>query len=375
MAGNGFAWSRGLAQRDHPGRLGTGPGRGSPQQGATRGSLPPGAVLVVGQHRGRGGAGPPWLLPPDKWCPLSLPHPSGVGVGAGIRGADSFVPGWKKSGGDVLPAPSPCLRTRWVTLSRGDAGAAGVPSPAFPGGADPLLHPFGSSSVAGQRRPPHLQHLADSAGAMPPAVPVTGWAGAGGPRRAGAGAAWGPTFLLCLGFESAAPVLPGRARAPGLALLSPARRSLPGASVPVAVGWGQPGLSPSAPVAGLAVLRTGQLVTPVPCDKVWGLRQLPGCPGPPGSLPVRGGRASSAGTTRPCLLRTIVLAVPKDFPAERLAFPEPPGHAWSACHPPGLQILCPAAAWGSPASSLLGGCLSWGGPGGCRGPFYPSASL
>lgn len=153
MAGNSFAWSRGPARWDHRGRLGAGPGHGSPRQGATRGSLPPGAVLVVGQHPG-GGQDPLDFSLQISGVPCPCHVPQVLGWGAGIRGADSFVPGWKKPGGDVLPPPSPCLRTRWVALSRGDVSAAGVPSPAFPGGADPLLHPYGSSSVSGRCRPP-----------------------------------------------------------------------------------------------------------------------------------------------------------------------------------------------------------------------------
>lgn len=185
--------------------------------------------------------------------------------------------------------------------------------------------------------PRHLQHLADSAGAMLPAVPI---GGRGGPRHAGAGAAWGPAFLLRLGFESAArrcpdaPALPSHCSAlPGAASPQlPARQQRDGDSRNCPL---------SSPVAGLARLRTDQLVTPVTCDKVWGLWRLPGClVCPPGSPPVSRdafpllawcGHASSTPLSSPSR-RT---SRRKGWP-----FPELPGHARSSCCPPAPRQGC-----------------------------------
>lgn len=57
-------------------------------------------------------------------------------------------------------------------------GGSRAPPPPITGFKPPSLHPLGGAPLwLSDAIPPHLQHLADSAGAMPPAVPVSGRAG------------------------------------------------------------------------------------------------------------------------------------------------------------------------------------------------------
>lgn len=112
---------------------------------------------------------------------------------------------------------------------------------------------------------------------MLPVVPVTGAS-----RRAGAGAAWGPAFLLRLGFDSAASTLPGRARAPI------ARRCLPvtaGIAAVLAGGRAEDRLAhhPSAPPRD-----------PLCC--LGALRQAQTCPGKRDARDVLPGAGPRAGT-------------------------------------------------------------------------------
>ncbi|XP_055553680.1 uncharacterized protein LOC129734403 [Falco cherrug] len=109
---------------------------------------------------------------------------------------------------------------------------------------------------------------------------------------------------------------------------------------------------------------------PVPCDRVWGQRQLPGCPVPSGSLPpscLRGG-------TRFLCWHRVAVPPPRHCPrnpkglpggkaglsgahrAGRVLLPAPSPMA-------GLWILCPAATWGPQPHPLgCGGLRCIGGP-------------
>lgn len=181
----------------------------------------------------------------DGTCPPPPQCPSADGGVAGIRWADSFVPRWEKSGGNNLPFAPGGSR-----FPRGMQMLLVSPSPAFWGGEQtpPPLQPFwgqfcGWVTPCRVCPPPHpnLQHVADSAATMPPAVPITGrvggWVGAVGgepgmPRRGLPGA---PHSFCAWALSQ-----PPRRCPDAPALPASDRSALPGAPCPVAAGWGQP---------------------------------------------------------------------------------------------------------------------------------------
>lgn len=306
--------------QDHPGSLGARPGRGAPGRGHVPVPVPrsgggqhPGLRVLLGLRVGAGPPDSPPALGPRS-CTESPPLQVSHRLSLGLRGQTPVC-----QAGQVRkscpPSLCPHLSTArwpfWVSPAQHSAGA------------NPPLHPFGGFSVA-QRRRPHLQCLAEARRCRR-RCPSPGGRGA---RRAGAGAAGGPTFLLRLGFDSAARRCPDAPAAP--------RSQRSPRCLPRGAGWdSRPVPAENCPARYPGALRSGL-----------GLWQLPGCwcPRPTtrtAALPPLAPR----GRASPCHCPRR----PQELLAERPVLPQPPGHACCLRVP----SLSPWA----------------GGPDGCWGPF------